>query len=270
MRKLIPILTAFVLFLSAISISAAADILLYLNNSELECDVAPVIVNDRVLVPARALFEPLGAQLSWNDSIKQATVTLGTLIIQLTINSDIAIVNGENIKMDCAPIIVDSRTMFPVRFVAEKLGYDVKWDDVGRDVYITTPTDIAQKNIVTSVNVSATADILNVSVNLTKPLSGYSDYYISNPTRLVLELDDCTYTYKTLSIGAGGVSQLRMANHDYYFKLVLDMESKLAEMNAIVEKYADKVAQMREKILRHRDEWQEQSHPWGVDFWTRF
>lgn len=36
------------------------------------------------------------------------------------------------------------------------------------------------------------------------------------------------------------------------------------------EKYADKVAQMREKILRHRDEWQEQSHPWGVDFWTRF
>lgn len=36
------------------------------------------------------------------------------------------------------------------------------------------------------------------------------------------------------------------------------------------EKYADKVREMRDKIIRHRDEWQEQSHPWGVDFWKRF
>ncbi len=227
MRKIISILTAFVLSLSIINISAVADILLYLNNSELECDVAPVIVNDRVLVPARALFEPLGAILDWNDSIKQATVTLNTLVIKLTINSDIAVVNGENIKMDCAPIIVDSRTMFPVRFVAEKLGYEVRWDDANRDVYITTPANTTHKNVVSSVNVSATADILNVSVNLSKPLSGYSDYYISNPDRLVLELTDCTYAYKTVGIGVGGVSQLRMANHEDYFKLVFDMESAL-------------------------------------------
>ena len=36
------------------------------------------------------------------------------------------------------------------------------------------------------------------------------------------------------------------------------------------ESYKEKVAEMREKILRHRDEWEEQSHPWGVDFWERF
>ena len=36
------------------------------------------------------------------------------------------------------------------------------------------------------------------------------------------------------------------------------------------EKYADRVREMRDKIIRHRDEWQEQSHPWGVDFWKRF
>ncbi len=34
--------------------------------------------------------------------------------------------------------------------------------------------------------------------------------------------------------------------------------------------YEDKVKEMREKILKHRDEWEEQSHPWGVDFWKRF
>lgn len=36
------------------------------------------------------------------------------------------------------------------------------------------------------------------------------------------------------------------------------------------EKYKNKVIEMREKILKHRDEWEEQSHPWGIDFWTRF
>lgn len=36
------------------------------------------------------------------------------------------------------------------------------------------------------------------------------------------------------------------------------------------EGYQAKVDEMREKILKHRDEWEEQSHPWGVDFWKRF
>ena len=36
------------------------------------------------------------------------------------------------------------------------------------------------------------------------------------------------------------------------------------------ESYKDKVNEMREKIIKHRDEWEEQSHPWGKDFWKRF
>ena len=36
------------------------------------------------------------------------------------------------------------------------------------------------------------------------------------------------------------------------------------------EEYKDKINEMREKILKHRDEWEEQTHPWGVDFWKRF
>ena len=227
MRKIISILTAFVLSLSLINVSAADDILLYLNDSEIKCDVAPVIVNDRVLVPARALFEPLGASLKWNDTIKQATVTLDDLTIKLKIGSDTATVNGEKVKMDCAPIISESRTMFPVRFVAEKLGYIVKWDDKQRDVYISTPPKEPEKNKITSLNVSATADILTVSAIFSQPLAGYTDYYVSNPTRLVFELDDCRYYDKNLPVRAYGVSQLRMANHDDYFKLVFDMEDSL-------------------------------------------
>ena len=227
MRKIISILTAFVLSLSLFNVSAAADISLYLNDSKLECDVSPVIINDRVLVPARALFEPLGASLKWNDTIKQATVTLDDLTIKLKIGSNYATVNGNSVKMDCAPIISESRTMFPVRFVAEKLGYTVNWDDDTRSVHISTPPKEVKKTKITSLNISSTANILTISAVFSQPLSGYSDYYLSDPSRLVLELENCEYYYKTLPIHAYGVSQLRMANHDDYFKLVLDMDSQL-------------------------------------------
>ena len=36
------------------------------------------------------------------------------------------------------------------------------------------------------------------------------------------------------------------------------------------DEYKDKINEMREKIIKHRDDWEEQSHPWGIDFWGRF
>ncbi len=34
--------------------------------------------------------------------------------------------------------------------------------------------------------------------------------------------------------------------------------------------YKEKVEQMRKLIIRYRDEWEEQKHPWGINFWKRF
>lgn len=39
---------------------------------------------------------------------------------------------------------------------------------------------------------------------------------------------------------------------------------------AFDENFKEIVKEMRQKIIQHRDEWEEQSHPWGVDFWNRF
>ncbi len=39
---------------------------------------------------------------------------------------------------------------------------------------------------------------------------------------------------------------------------------------ALKEEYKEKIVEMREKILKHRDQWEEQKHPWGVNFWKRF
>ncbi len=224
MRKLISILTAFVLLVSAMGISAATDISLYLNKSKIDCDVAPVIINDRTLVPARALFEPLGASLKWNNTTRQATITMDDTVIKLTIDSETAQVNGKKVKLECAPIIVDGRTLFPVRFVAENLGYDVDWDNDTRSVLITTPVE---KNKISAVNVSSTAELLSIKISFEQALSDFRDYFLVEPDRLILELNGCVYESKTIDIGIGEVQKLRMANHEEYFKMVVDMDSPL-------------------------------------------
>jgi len=43
------------------------------------------------------------------------------------------------VTLDVAPVIVNNRTLFPARFIAEQLGYQVGWDDVYRIVTVTSP-----------------------------------------------------------------------------------------------------------------------------------
>ena len=50
--------------------------------------------------------------------------------------------------------------------------------------------------------------------------------------------------------------------------LYINLEGKIDASNA--PEFEEKINEMRGKILKHRDEWEEQTHPWGVDFWERF
>ena len=162
MRKPMYILIVLILLVSSIAVSANTEISLYLNNSEIPCDVAPIIVNGRTLVPARALFEPLGAKLKWNGLNRQAIVTMDDTEIRFTIGSLTARVNGEKYTLACAPILVDGRTLFPARFVAEQLKYDVDWDNDSRSVLITTPTP--DKNKITAVDYSFDDETVTVKI----------------------------------------------------------------------------------------------------------
>ena len=107
-----------------------------LNGTELEFDQAPIITAGRTLVPMRAVFESLGAEVSWNDTLKEATGTLGNQSVILRIGSKTATVNGMTTALDVPAQIVSSRTLAPIRFVAESLDAVVDWDSVTRTVYI--------------------------------------------------------------------------------------------------------------------------------------
>lgn len=100
-------------------------------------DVAPIIRNDRTMLPIRVVAEALGAKVAWDNSLKQVTITKDDLTIEIFIGSPFAKVNGTPVQLDSPAFIENSRTYLPIRFVAENLGADVAWDQATQQVTIT-------------------------------------------------------------------------------------------------------------------------------------
>ncbi|MBQ8002962.1 MAG: hypothetical protein IJ297_05925, partial [Clostridia bacterium] len=113
-----------------------ANIAVYVGVDSVVMDVQPYIKNGRTMVPMRAIFERLGARLSWDDTTKTAIATRGDTQIKITIGENVLYKNGEAIELDATAEITNDRTMVPVRAISEAFGCTVTWDDEMRTVLI--------------------------------------------------------------------------------------------------------------------------------------
>ena len=103
-------------------------------------DTVPVIVDDRTLVPIRAIIEAMGGTVSWEEGTQTAILTYENSEIRLTIDSATAYFNDEAYSLDVAPTTINDRTMLPIRFVAERFAFDVDWNDAEQRITITKDT----------------------------------------------------------------------------------------------------------------------------------
>ena len=104
--------------------------------------VVPYLKNDRTLVPLRFVSETLGAEVQWENGWDYCYVVKGDKKIKITFNSADIEVNGQVVTYDAPVEVVQDRTMVPIRFISEELGYDVKWNQANQLVIIT-PADNA-------------------------------------------------------------------------------------------------------------------------------
>jgi hypothetical protein len=144
----------------------------FIKGLNLETDVPPVIKGGRTLIPVRAVVNALGADVDWDPETRTVTITkemtssitdeevmnedttaeaasedgATKMVIQLQIDSNIAIVNGEEVTLDTAAEITDSRTIVPLRFIAETFGLKVDWDGESGTVIIEDETTADENN----------------------------------------------------------------------------------------------------------------------------
>jgi len=102
-------------------------------------DATPYIKEGRTMVPIRHLAEALGFQASWDFSDPANKMVFifkadqdpekdkEHPFILLIIGNPTAMVSGRLVGLDVAPEILNGRTMVPLRFVVETLGYEVDW-----------------------------------------------------------------------------------------------------------------------------------------------
>ncbi|RJX19277.1 MAG: hypothetical protein C4575_08875 [Desulforudis sp.] len=136
------VLSLLLLFPCAGSASAAPRVLL--DGKPRSFDVPPVMEQGRVLVPMRAIFQALGAELEWDGATETVTATRGRTTVILTIGSRTVFKNGSPVVLDVPAKIINGRTVVPLRFVSEALGAGVDWDAVAQTVTISSGTPPAE------------------------------------------------------------------------------------------------------------------------------
>ena len=114
------------------------EISVTLDGVKVNFDQPPIIVDDRPLVPLRAIFEALGATVDWNPENRTVTSVKEDTTVSLTIGIAELYKNGAVIAIDVPPQIVGDRTLVPVRAIAESFNLLVDWDAPTRTVVIKT------------------------------------------------------------------------------------------------------------------------------------
>ena len=101
---------------------------LKVNGEEIKGEMPPIIFSDRSVVPAREVFEALGAEVSWNADNQLVSVSYEETTVKLIINSKIAKINSKDVTMEIPAKLINGKTMIPARFVGENIGMEVDFD----------------------------------------------------------------------------------------------------------------------------------------------
>lgn len=131
--------------------AAPKGITVLVNGAPVQFDVQPQIINSRTMVPLRAIFEALGASVEWDGENRAIYSAKGDTYVTLWVNNPMMVVTRagktETKTLDMAPVIKNSRTLVPVRAIAEAYGCEVGWDQASKTVTIAaaptqTPTPV--------------------------------------------------------------------------------------------------------------------------------
>lgn len=184
------------------------------NGEEREIDpgygTAPLIRNERTMVPIRAVVESMGGRVEWDNESQTISICREDNTVELTINSEKAYINGEEYILDAVPVIINSRTFLPVRFVSEGLGFDVGWNE-GQITITAQNTGDSVTEEVTDETVNETTDEENavsetedrednmIDINLKINGKDFSaKLYDNNATRKLTESFPVTYNMSEL------------------------------------------------------------------------
>ena len=139
------ILCAFLVLVVCLSVLAGAEstkpVNVNLNGKEVNCawyGQPATIVDGRTMVPLRAIFEALGADVIWDGGTRTVFAAKDGDVVELTVGRAELVKNKAIVPVDVPALIMNDRTLVPARAVAEAFGVFVEWDAASRTVLLTS------------------------------------------------------------------------------------------------------------------------------------
>ena len=145
MKRKIALFLTGAMVMSALPAGVYADdytqVNLLVEGQAVETDQPAVIVDSRTMVPVRVIAETLGCEVDWDVETKTVTFTQGSIVATMVVGEKALNVTNNGVttamEIDTPAVIINSRTMVPVRFLTELFGFNVDWDAVTKTVNVT-------------------------------------------------------------------------------------------------------------------------------------
>jgi len=120
------------------SAGGIGEIKVYADGIKLTFDTPPVIQNGTTLLPARVIFEALSMDVEWDNDEEKAVISKNFKYIEIFAGKNFAKVDGVTVTLDVPAVLMGTRLMVPVRFIAENAGATVTWAERSNSIYIST------------------------------------------------------------------------------------------------------------------------------------
>lgn len=214
MKKIFALMTALIMIFSALPSFAEDESITVLYNGLAMSftDAEPTVVSDRVMLPLRAVFEQMGAEVDYNEKTRTVSADFGDREIYFSLDSEEIYLKGEKTPicvMDVLPVLENDRTLIPVRTVSEAAGLTVGWDSETRTAVIIDEEAIARSIADACPSLSALKELCE------NPAKVYShsettrvyapDYTVTAKTKTTAD-GEAQLTAGTAEITVGGVT----------------------------------------------------------------
>lgn len=217
-------------------------------------DVTGVILKDRTLIPIRIVSEKTGAKVGWDAKTKEVKLSKDNKNIVLKVGSSTVLVDGvkKNLPGNVPAKIISDRTMVPLRFVSEELGYEVGWDSKTRVASLSKknvdkevpgslfeeekpqepskpvekpqepskpvekpeiPVQVSLDEVKYNLESRTQGDLLTIN---RQAKNGYKSFFLENPSRLVFDIEKSKLNSTMLETQMFNSSFVSSINSFYY------------------------------------------------------
>lgn len=152
------------------------------NGISKKIDTCSVIVNNRTMVPLRAVGEFLGAKVNYDSKTEEIELNKDAKKIKFKIGSNEMEINGNKSILDVVPFVDENnRTMVPLRSIVEGLDKIVSYNN---GYILIGGTELQQENYINSITTQTeiSSDVIKITTEeiVSKFLAGSEFTDISN------------------------------------------------------------------------------------------